>query len=160
MTRERDLKSGSEGSEGSAELLVVYDLRDPLAWRAAYDSVYSVYSSVSSTKDLQHAEEELGRLLERAERTQDPELADAVYHVATEKGVRGVADAYPDARPKERKRWEKYVDARQEAESLDRKLGHAMGFGLMKPPELNSRHAPSCMGLVRMYYIFRGSPTL
>jgi hypothetical protein len=36
MTRERDLKRGSGGSEGSAELLVVYDLRDPLAWRAAH----------------------------------------------------------------------------------------------------------------------------
>jgi hypothetical protein len=35
MTRERNLKSGSVGSEGSAELLVVYDLRDPDAWRAA-----------------------------------------------------------------------------------------------------------------------------
>jgi hypothetical protein len=37
MTRERNLKSGSVGSEGSAELLVVYDLRDPLAWRAAHN---------------------------------------------------------------------------------------------------------------------------
>jgi len=36
MTREKDLKRGSEGSEGSAELLVVYDLRDPAAWRAAH----------------------------------------------------------------------------------------------------------------------------
>jgi len=36
MTREKDLKRGSEGSEGSAELLVVYDLRDSAAWRAAH----------------------------------------------------------------------------------------------------------------------------
>ena len=36
MTREKNLKSGSEGSEGSAELLVVYDLRDVVAWQAAH----------------------------------------------------------------------------------------------------------------------------
>jgi hypothetical protein len=36
MTRERNLKSGSVGSEGSAELLVVYDLRNPNAQRAAH----------------------------------------------------------------------------------------------------------------------------
>ena len=49
-----------------------------------------------------------------------------------------MADAYLDARPAERKRWENYVEARQEADSIERQLGHAMGFGLMKPPELNS----------------------
>ena len=36
MTRKKDLKRGSEGSEGSAELLVVYDLRDPAARQAAH----------------------------------------------------------------------------------------------------------------------------
>ena len=36
MTREKDLKRGSEGSEGSAVLLVVYDLRAPDQWQAAH----------------------------------------------------------------------------------------------------------------------------
>jgi hypothetical protein len=35
MTRERNLKRGSEGSEGSAELLVVYDIGDAAGWETA-----------------------------------------------------------------------------------------------------------------------------
>jgi hypothetical protein len=50
--------------------------------RGAYESVYN---SIASNPDPEHVNEELDRLLARAERTQDPELADAVYHVATER---------------------------------------------------------------------------
>jgi len=102
--------------------------------RSAYDSVYNSLYFL----DPEEAREELERLLTRAERTQDPELADAVYHVATERGERTVADAYLEKRPKAQKRWEEFVAASQEANSVDRKLGNAMGFGLMKPPELSS----------------------
>lgn len=103
--------------------------------RAAYNDVY--YSTHDfGGEDPGYTERELERLLERAERTQDPELANAVYHVATEKGERSVADRYLEGRPKARERWEEYVAARTEAESPERKLGHAMGFGLMRPPEL------------------------
>ena len=64
--------------------------------RGAYESVYgSLY-----LLEPEEAREELDRLLTRAERTQDPELADAVYHVATERGERSVADAYLETRPK------------------------------------------------------------
>ncbi len=63
--------------------------------------------------------------LERAERTGDPELAAAVYHVATERGERSVADAYLETRPKERQRWEEYVEAHTESQSLDRLFGRA-----------------------------------
>ena len=41
------------------------------AHRAAYDAVYGAYRSASA-EGLQHAQEELERLLERAERTGDP----------------------------------------------------------------------------------------
>ena len=40
-------------------------------------------------------------------------------------------------------RWEGYVAARTEADSLERKLGNAMGFGLMRPPELDSNFGSS-----------------
>jgi hypothetical protein len=110
------------------------------ARRGAYDGVYG---SVSSAKDPGQALEELTRLLERAERTRDPELATAVYHVATERGVRGVADSYLEARPDERKRWEGYVAARTEADGIERQLEHAMGLGLMKPPELEANFGSS-----------------
>ena len=107
------------------------------ARRAAYEGARS--SALAPSEDPQHSTKQLERLLERAERTQDPELADAVYHVATEQGIRGVADAYLGRRPKAKRRWEEYVAARTEAESLERQLGIATSFGLMEPPELNSR---------------------
>jgi hypothetical protein len=94
------------------------------ARRAAYDSVYGNLQSLG----LGEVREELERLLERAERTQDPELATAVYHVATERGERGVADAYLEKRPTEKRCWEEYVEARTEAESLDRVFDRAIGW--------------------------------
>jgi DNA-nicking Smr family endonuclease len=112
--------------------------------RAARRGAYEfVYRSAPYGKDPGRTQEELTRLLERAERTGDPELATAVYHVATERGIRDVADSYLETRPDERKRWEGYVAARTEADSLERKLGHAMGFGLMKPPELDANFGGS-----------------
>jgi hypothetical protein len=94
------------------------------ARRAAYDSVYGSLHSL----DPGEACEEFERLLERAERTQDPELAAAVYHVATERGERGVADSFLEKRSTEKRRWEEYVEARTEAESLDRVFDRAIGW--------------------------------
>ena len=60
--------------------------------RAAHRAAYNdVYAAVASSEDPSYTDTELERLLERAERTQDPELAAAVYHVATERGARKVA---------------------------------------------------------------------
>jgi DNA-nicking Smr family endonuclease len=101
--------------------------------RSAYDSVYTSLYFLNP----EEARGELERLLTRAERTQDPELADAVYHVATERGERSVADAYLQKMPKAQKRWEEFTSASQEVNSVDRKLEGAMGYGLMKPPELS-----------------------
>ena len=103
--------------------------------RGAYESVHG---SLLFTEP-EEAREELERLLTRAERTGDPELARAVYHVATERGERSVADSYLEKRPQEKKRWEEYVSARQEVEDLNSPmgiLGRAMGDRLFKPPEL------------------------
>ncbi len=97
--------------------------------RSAYDAVYDRTAPVFESGDpesLRNAREELERLLERAERTQDPELAAAVYHVATERGERSVADAYLETRPKERQRWEEYVAAQTEAQSLGRLFDRAI----------------------------------
>lgn len=80
--------------------------------------------------------EELERILERAERTQDKQLAKAVYHEATERGIRHVADSYLKDRTEERKRWEEYTAARVEAESVESLLFGANAYGPTKPPEL------------------------
>lgn len=66
--------------------------------------------------------EELERVLERAERTGDGQLARAVYHEATEKGIRNVADSYLENRPEDRKRWEDYTAARLESESVHNRM--------------------------------------
>ena len=91
--------------------------------RSAYDAVYDRTAPGFESGDpdrLRGAREELERLLQRAERTGDPELAAAVYHVATERGERIVADSYLETRPNEKRRWEEYVEAMRESESLER----------------------------------------
>jgi len=94
--------------------------------RGAYDGVYN---SIAFSEDPEYAAEELDRLLTRAERTGDPELADAVYHVATERGVRKVADAYLEKRPQAKRRWEEFVAASQEV-SQSRDIMYLIGRGL------------------------------
>jgi hypothetical protein len=101
------------------------------AYNSVYDSLYFLEGA--------EAREELERLLVRAERTGDTELARAVYHIATERGERQVADAYLEKHPTEQKKWEEYVQARREANSLNTlegRLGRMMGERLFKPPEL------------------------
>jgi hypothetical protein len=48
------------------------------------------------------------------------------------------ADAYLASRPHRQRAWEKYAAAREEADDLGRQVGHAMSFGLMRPPELDT----------------------
>ena len=79
--------------------------------RGAYDGVYNSLYFL----EPEEAREELERLLTRAERTGDTELADAVFAVATERGERSVADAYLEGRPNQKRRWEEFVAASQEA---------------------------------------------
>ncbi len=90
--------------------------------------------------------EELESILERAERTGDRQLAKAVYHEATERGVRHVADSYLKDRTEERGRWEEYTAARNEAESVEKLLFGANAYGPTKPPELDGHMARSSRG--------------
>ena len=49
-----------------------------------------------------------------------------------------MADSYLASRPEQQKAWEKYAAAREEADDLGRQVEHAMSFGLMRPPELDT----------------------
>jgi hypothetical protein len=60
----------------------------------------------------------LAEILTSAERSGDVQLAEAVFHVATLRGDRSVADSYLASRPAVKRRWESYVEARTEAASL------------------------------------------
>jgi hypothetical protein len=54
-----------------------------------------------------------------------------VYHVATEKGIRSVADSYLEGRPQAKRRWEEFVAANQEA-SQSSSFEGLLGRGLME----------------------------
>lgn len=103
-----------------------------LSYRDAFDRAERVASAHQVGEDRQRA---LTELLERAERTGDGQQADAIYHLARERGMWGVADAYLTTRPKAKERWEKYRSARQEAESLENRLFGRI-VGPRKPHEL------------------------
>ena len=139
QARDREIRERAEKAERALfapEYPLSATAEDKRQIRAARRSAYNdVYRSVAHSESPAETDEELERLLQRAERTQDPELAEAVYHVATEKGVRKVADAYLEKRPQERRRWEEYVAARQEAESVERLFERAMGARLMQSAE-------------------------
>jgi hypothetical protein len=77
----------------------------------------------------------LADLLDRAEKTGDTQLAEAAYHIAALRGARSVADAYLADRPTARRRWESYVEARQEADPRNVDV-LASVVGPRRPPEL------------------------
>jgi hypothetical protein len=107
--------------------------------RMSYRDAYDRAERAASADDTDNVA--LSTLLERAERSGDPRLAEAVYHVATERGLCGVADSYLEARPNEKKRWEDYAAARQEAESVERILFGTGDHGPIKPAELGGHAA-------------------
>jgi hypothetical protein len=71
----------------------------------------------------------LAELLERAEVSGDALLAEAIFHVATTRGDRRVAEAYLAGRPVMQGRWERYVELRREADSFGGLLSAAMSPG-------------------------------
>jgi hypothetical protein len=99
-----------------------------MSYRDAYDRAERIAGEALESNTYDNLE----ALLERAERSGDSRLAEAVYHVATEKGIRSVADSYLSSRPTERKRWEEYTSARLEAESVENLLFGAHAQGPMK----------------------------
>jgi hypothetical protein len=108
-----------------------------MSYRDAYNRAERrVEAASASSKDSGTRERALKGPLERAERSGDNQQADAIYHLACERGYWGVADTYLQSRPKAKERWESYAAARQEAESLENRL-----FGWTpprRPHELSS----------------------
>jgi hypothetical protein len=82
-----------------------------LSYQDARDRV----ERAASDKDNPEA---LAELLTSAKTSGDAQLAEAAFHVATLRGNRRVADSYLAKRPKVQARWESYVEARNEANSL------------------------------------------
>ncbi len=104
-----------------------------MSYRDAYDKAH--YAGFLE-EDPTARQEELERLLQQADNSGDSQLADAVYHVATLKGIRKVADAYLESRPAQKKTWEEFVTAKREETALKDELAWARAFPLQKPAEL------------------------
>jgi hypothetical protein len=139
-----------EGQErGAAERLAraereAFSIRYPMAAsdaekaqvRASFRGAYNdVYYATSFIDDPEERARELARMLQRAELSGDPELADAVYHVAAERGVGGVVESYLAGRPEQRKRHEELASAREEAASVENDLLGAKMFPIRTPAE-------------------------
>jgi hypothetical protein len=79
------------------------------AFRSAWDSV------LIATANPMAAQEELGEILEQAERTGDSLLARAAYHRGLDLGLQPIVDRYLASRPREAKALERYNKATEEA---------------------------------------------
>jgi hypothetical protein len=102
--------------------------RDKEAFRQSYrDAAFRVFNM--EPKNLE-------RVLDRAERIGDEQLAQAVYHEALERGMASLANRYREDRLDAQQRWEKYVSARKAGESTEGLLfsGYS-SVGPERPPE-------------------------
>lgn len=82
----------------------------------------------------------LADLLERADLSGDDLLSQAVFHIAAKRGLRDVSESYLRNRPTEATTYQKFADAKAEANSTDSQL-----YGWVaprKPPELLGAAAP------------------
>jgi hypothetical protein len=83
--------------------------------------------------------ENLERVLERAGRVGDEQLAQAVYHEAVERGMVSLANRYREERPDAKRRWDEYVAARQGGESVEGMLSTALSsMAPERPPSSGS----------------------
>ena len=93
---------------------------------AAFRSAFGEVFSSTSTESPGEAEEELGRILQQAERMGDKLLARAAYHRAIDLGVQGIVDAYLASRPQEDNQ-SRGVDGLLERALTDRAFSEAAG---------------------------------
>jgi hypothetical protein len=105
--------------------------RDREAYRLSYrDAAFRVFNMEP---------ENLERVLERAERIGDEQLAQAVYHETVERGMISLANRYREQRPDARRRWDEYAAARQAGESVEGMLSSALSsMAPERPPSPGS----------------------
>jgi hypothetical protein len=105
--------------------------RDREVFRQSYrDAAFRVFSMERDS---------LERILDRADRIGDAQLAQAVYHEALERGMISLADRYREGRPDAKRRWDEYVSARQGGESVEGMLSTALSsMAPERPPSPSS----------------------
>ena len=88
------------------------------AFRASYRE--------ASFRCLNLPEEDLERVMRRAERTGDRALEQACYHEVVERGIFSVAKQYREKHKDAAEAWEKYSSGRRAADSHEALLGRAL----------------------------------
>jgi len=108
--------------------------------RAAYNDLYDRTSSSGDAEGVVHAREELERLWERAIRTGDKPLQTAVGHLAVERGMEPLREAWLATSQERTEAWGRYSEARAKLANWQdpqaRMWGNLTGrYALKKPPE-------------------------
>jgi hypothetical protein len=111
--------------------------------RNAYEVVYGATKGFDSgtREGMEQARQELERYADRARRTSDAGLQHACGHVAIERGIADIRDAYISSSSGRQKAWEEYNHARRKQDSFQKlRLTIATGgaFSLVIPAELRS----------------------
>jgi len=108
--------------------------------RSAYNDLYSRTEGTGDAEGLKNAREELTRQWERAVRTGDTALQTAVGHLATERGMEALRDAWLATSQERTEAWGRYAEARTKLANWQdpqaRMWGNLTGrYALRKPPE-------------------------
>jgi hypothetical protein len=108
--------------------------------RSAYNDLYDRTGSSGDADSRIHAREELERLWERAVRTGDKALMTAVGHLATERGMEPLRDAWLATSQERTEAWGRFTSARTKLANWQdpqaRMWGNLTGrYALTKPPE-------------------------
>jgi len=108
--------------------------------RSAYNDLYSRAEGAGDADSRIHAREELQRQWERAIRTGDKALQTAVGHIATERGMEPLRDAWLATSQERTAAWGRYAEARTKLADWQspqaRMWGNLTGrYALKKPPE-------------------------
>jgi hypothetical protein len=98
------------------------------AHRVSFRDALSRAESAAESADVNDRPHVLEGLLARAERQEDRLQAEAIYHLARERGYQGVTDAYLKDRPYERETWERYQSLKKQAEDPTVRI-----FGYLPP---------------------------
>jgi hypothetical protein len=127
-------KRGREERLDSAKKAVYRVPASPTYSDAEVAQVHAAFRSawadvLMATPNPMGAQEELGEILEQAERTGDSLLARAAYHRGLDLGLQPIIDRYLQSRPKEAKalqRYNKAVEEADQASSLENLLAGAL----------------------------------
>lgn len=104
-------------------------------YRAAYNE--AAFAGFGESREVWEAE--LGRMLERAEKTGDARMADAIFQLAVEQGFDELGEKYLARRPDKQKKVAGLTVALEDQKRVEQETGWARSYPLRRPHEYDSR---------------------